>query len=454
MTGRPRSLRLRLLFALVGTSMAVFAAVDVATISAIRSFLLHRVDNSVNRVHTVAQRYLEGRVVDRLPPTFTPGRYYVGLAKADGSLTPLLPDASTSGNPPTLPAKLTRVSSAPRTAPARSGGPPYRIVVTPFSGRYLVVGVSLEDYDATVGRLTLDIVLASAAAFVVLAGAGWALTRRGLRPLERIADRADTITGGELSQRIAVRAATSEVGRVSTALDAMLDRIEGSVQERDAAQQSIRQFMADASHELRTPLTTVRAYAELYQQGALRDRIAVDEAMARIHGEAARMSELVDQLLCLARSDAAVAPERVRVDLAAVLDDAVADARAVEPARQIAVDAEPAPVDGDPAQLQMVIGNLLANVRVHGGPEARVTATLRRRGDRCVLVVTDTGPGVSPDALPHLFERFFRTDRGSRGSGLGLAIVAAIVEAHGGRVGAAAAAPSGLQITVELPAAG
>jgi two-component system OmpR family sensor kinase len=453
-----RSLRVRLFAALVGTSIAVFVAVDLATLTAIQSFLMQRIDNALTRAVRIADSRVAAPTSGKsLESSLTPGRYYVATVDPDGTSRPLLTDPITTVNPPRLPGDLADVGSNARTLPATAGGAPYRVALTAMPGRStarLVVGISLDEYDTTVGRITFDLSAATAAAFVVLAAAGWALTRRGLRPLERIADRADTVTGGDLSTRMDVTETTSEVGRLSGALNSMLDRIEHSVQERNAAEARIRQFMADASHELRTPLTTVRAYAELYEQGALEDTAAVNEAMRRISGEAARMSELVGQLLALARFDAQPASARCRLDLVTLVCDAAADARAVEPHRRITVCGgdRAAYVDGDRAQLAMMISNLFANVRVHAGAAAEVTVTIGHRERRHVLHVADTGPGVPADALPRLFERFYRAGPGTqRGSGLGLAIVATIVAAHGGRVAASSVRPSGLQISVELP---
>jgi two-component system, OmpR family, sensor kinase len=460
--GRHRpSLRARLLAALLGTLLVVLAVVDTATLSAIRSFLLERIDHSLARANRIAQNSVTGAALTpSLQPNLTAGRYYVGVATADGRVRALLSDPATVGNPPRLRGKLAGTTPDPRTVAATSGGAPYRVVVTAMPGQpgaYLVVGISLEEYEAASGRITTDLVAGAAAAFVVLALAGWALTRHGLRPLERIADKADTVTGGDLSTRMEIGSATSEVGRMSTALNSMLERIEESVRERDAVQQRIRTFMADASHELRTPLTTVRSYAELYEQGALADSAAVATAMHRIASEAARMSDLVGQLLTLARFDEQVAPARRPVDLSAVVCEAVADARAVEPRRPISIHTGAAPVwvDGDPTQLIMMTSNLLANVRMHAGPAADVTVTVTHSDARCVLEVGDSGPGVPPEALSRLFDRFYRAPTNEqRSSGLGLAIVAAIAEAHGGQVRASLRRPTGLAIRVDIPEAG
>jgi two-component system, OmpR family, sensor kinase len=453
-----RSLRLRLFAAMVGTSVAVFVAVDLVTLTAIQSFLMQRMDNTLARAVRIADTRLAEATPDMsLQAGLTPGRYYVGTVGADGTLRPLLPDPITSGNPPRLPPDVAHVGSNAHTAAASAGGAPYRVAVTAMPGQpdaHLVVALSLDEYETTLGRITLDLSAATAAAFVLLAAAGWVLTRRGLRALERIADRADTVTGGELSTRMDVTETSSEVGRLATALNSMLDRIEHSVQERDAAEAQMRQFMADASHELRTPLTTVRAYAELYEQGALEDSAAVSEAMRRISSEAARMGDLVAQLLTLARFDAQRTPDRRRLDLTALVHEVVTDARAVEPERRIMLRGcqRPAWVDGDRAQLAMLISNLLANVRIHAGSAAQVRVTIAQRAGHDVIEVADTGPGVPTDALPHLFDRFYRAAPGTqRGSGLGLAIVAAIVQAHGGHLSASHVQPHGLRISIELP---
>ncbi len=226
----------------------------------------------------------------------------------------------------------------------------------------------------------------------------------------------------------------------------MLDQIEVAfVQQHQAldakahSEDRLRRFVADASHELRTPLTAVRGYADLYQAGGLAEPAELDAAMGRIGTESRRMGVLVEDLLLLARLDQGRALRRDPVDLSRICTEAVADARAVEPDRPIVGAIEPAiQVTGDEDRLRQVIGNLLANVRVHTPAATPVEVILRQDGDRAELRVVDHGPGIDPEHASRVFDRFFRADPGrSRergGSGLGLSIVASLVDAHGGRL--------------------
>src|SRR6266852_899932 len=200
----------------------------------------------------------------------------------------------------------------------------------------------------------------------------------------------------------------------------------------------MRRFVADASHELRTPLTAVRAYAELFTRGAEERPQDLARSMSGISRESERMSVLVEDLLLLARLDEGRPLELEPVELDEVVGEAVETARAVDPERQLDVELEPARVLGDRDRLRQVVDNLLSNVRAHTPPGAPASVSLRRVDGTAELAVADTGPGMDDDELGRVFERFFRADpsraRASGGVGLGLAIVAAIVEAHGGRV--------------------
>ena len=297
------------------------------------------------------------------------------------------------------------------------------------------------------------------------------LVRRELRPLERAADTADAIAAGDLSRRLSqvATARTTEVGRLAEALNRMLDRIETALTARERSEARMRQFVADASHELRTPLQSLRGYAELYQQGALPDLAAVDDAMARILSEVHRMTYLVESLLMLARIDEAGGDDGdgegstsnsaglEPVDLSRVAADSVRDAAAVEPARpwDLRIESD-VTVPGDEDQLRSLLANLLSNVRVHTPPGAGCTVALLAAGDEVTLRVEDAGPGIPEDAVAHVFDRFYRADKGrsrSRGgTGLGLAIVAAIADVHHARVTLDSTVGRGTRVEVVFPA--
>src|SRR5206468_3671058 len=187
-------------------------------------------------------------------------------------------------------------------------------------------------------------------------------------------------------------------------------------------------FAADASHELRTPLTSIRGYAELYRQGA-NGPADVERAMARIEREAVRMSDLVEDLLLLARLDQGRPLETAPVDLTALVLDAVTAARVVEPDRPMQVDVGDAPavVVGDGNRLRQVVDNLLTNVREHTAPTTAVSVKLSSDPAAATLVVADDGPGMTAEDAAHAFDRFWQgeatTEHARRGTGLGLSIV-------------------------------
>jgi two-component system OmpR family sensor kinase len=249
----------------------------------------------------------------------------------------------------------------------------------------------------------------------------------------------------------------TEIGRLGIALNSMLAQIEAAFEERRASESRLRRFVADASHELRTPLTSIRGYAELFRRGASSRPEDLEKSMRRIEVEASRMGVLVDDLLLLARLDQGRPLERAPVDLSVVAGDAVESARAVEPDRPIDVAlSRPALVEGDEGKLRQVVDNLLDNVRVHTSPRTPVHVKVERSGSEVVLSVVDEGAGLSPEAAGRVFERFYRGDparsRVTGGAGLGLSIVAAIVEAHGGRVGVSSPEGAGAAFEVRLPA--
>jgi two-component system OmpR family sensor kinase len=308
------------------------------------------------------------------------------------------------------------------------------------------------------GRDPVVIVTTELAGLFTVATVSTVVVRRELRPLEDAAKTADAIAAGDLSHRIdaAVTAPTTEVGRLSHALNAMLDEIEAALSAREASEERMRQFVADASHELRTPLQSLRGYAELYRHGALPDKAAVDEAMDRMLSEIQRMGGLVESLLMLARFDEWTEADLEPVDLSRIVADSCRDAAAVEPERPRTLRIQPGvTVLGDEAQLRSLMANLLGNVRMHTTPGTPCTVDLHATDGTVELTVRDEGPGIPPHAVGHVFDRFYRADKGrSRahgGSGLGLSIVAAITELHHARIRLDSSPGRGTRLTVRFP---
>jgi two-component system OmpR family sensor kinase len=239
--------------------------------------------------------------------------------------------------------------------------------------------------------------------------------------------------------RVPVDAPGTEIGRVGTALNRLLGKVETALAARHESEQKLRRFVADASHELRTPLASIRGYAELGQRTG---RLPADTArsLERIESESVRMSTLVEEMLLLARLDAGRDRRDDPVALGALLVEAVADAHVAGPDHVWHLELPPDDVEvrGDADQLRQAVGNLLANARLHTPAGTTVTAALEAAEHGAVLTITDDGPGIDPALRPSLFERFTRGDdsrsRVAGSTGLGLAIVAAIVAAHGGEV--------------------
>ncbi len=284
----------------------------------------------------------------------------------------------------------------------------------------------------------------------------WWVIKLGLRPLEDMQETAGAIAAGDLSRRIDVVDANTEVGRLGIALNEMMQQIESAFAARAASEGRLRRFVGDASHELRTPLTSIRGYAELFRRGAADRPEDLAKAMRRIEEEADRMGSLVDDMLLLARLDQGRPLERQPVDLTRLTRDAVDDARAVAPNRPIDFSPNGAVfVPGDELRLRQVLGNLLQNANRHTPPDTPVHVRVVNGEEEAVIEVADEGPGMATEDANRVFERFWRSDpsrtRSSGGAGLGLAIVAAIAGAHGGRAEVQSAPGQGSVFRVHLP---
>jgi two-component system OmpR family sensor kinase len=322
------------------------------------------------------------------------------------------------------------------------GSDPIRVYAAPLGelgagsaagGAVIVAGTTsdIQDTLQTTRRIILVGAIVAAALAALLATL---LTRRALRPVRRLSSGARAIArSGDAAERLPAPPTRDEVGELAGTLNAMLASLE-------RARSAEQRFVADASHELRTPLTALRGNAAYVARHG-----ADPTVLADIESDAARLSALLDDLLALAREDAAVPVAGEPISLEAVAHAAAgADAGVT-----VVIEADVA-VRGDPLALERAVGNLVRNARAHGPLGGRITVTVRRDEDRATISVADDGPGLDPAAATHAFERFWRGP-GARGegSGLGLAIVRAIAERHGGHV-----AVDGARFTITLPAEG
>jgi two-component system, OmpR family, sensor kinase len=455
---RSLSLRARLLLGVVVLAALGLAAADIATYTSLRSFLVSRTDTTLSEEH---QAFEAGGGGDE---GHVPPGVYSELRAANGRtvLTQLavFPFRGQAKPPaPLLPATI-HVSAQPNDGPdrasyftvdARHSSVQYRVraaIEPELHGAMLIVATSLHDVNSTLHRLFLVELLVTLAVLAALAALGLWIVRLGLRPLRAIETTAVAITAGDLSRRVDHPDPQTEVGRVGSALNTMLDQIE-------ASDRRLRRFVADASHELRTPLAAVRAYSELFGRGAAERPEDLERSMTGITREAERMTLLVDDLLLLARLDEGRPLEHKPVDLAAVVAEAVDAARVVEPGRPIEVSVQPATVTGDEVRLRQVLDNLLANTRAHTQVGTPVSVELNRNHKEATLTVADRGPGLTEEQAARVFERFYRADssraRASGGAGLGLAIVSAVIEAHGGSVEALETPNGGATFVITLP---
>lgn len=350
---------------------------------------------------------------------------------------------------------------APRTIDLLALGS-YRVAATRTpTGAIVWQGLPTDDVDATVGNLIWLQVLLALAATTAAAFVGRALVRRQLQPLRDVAATAHEVaamplSSGEIGETVRVPAAlidpSNEVGQVGEALNQLLGHVERALDSRHESEQQLRQFLADASHELRTPLSTIKGYAELSRRTGREDP---DQILAKVESEAGRMSTLVEDMLLLARLDAGRALERTEVDLTRLLVEAVDDARVVDSTKQWTFDLpdEPVTVTGDEQRLHQAVTNVLTNASRHTPP--KTTVDVRMRVDDDVRIdVHDDGPGIDPELLPTLFERFTRGDssrtRSSGGAGLGMSLVKAIMHGHGGDA-TVESAPGNTTFALTLP---
>ena len=332
-----------------------------------------------------------------------------------------------------------------------------------------VIGRPVSEVGHQVRSFVIAELITGGVLLALLALGGGALIGRGLEPLGRMARTADGISSGQdLDARMPGAGGRTEVGRLSGAINTMLDRLQQAFAARLRSERKVREFAADASHELRTPLTTIRGYAELYRQGALGPG-ELPDAMRRIEQEAQRMSALVAELLELARLDRPTSLDLAETDLAAVTRDAVADAAAVEPGRPVRAEVpEELVATVDERRIRQVLANLLGNVRAHTPPDAPVVVRLAAQpaaGGGVLIEVADRGPGMPAVDAARAFDRFHRASRPdgtpgrdgaaaadrSSGSGLGLSIVQAIAHAHGGQATLESAPGQGTRVLVYLP---
>lgn len=342
-----------------------------------------------------------------------------------------------------------------RTVEATDQAGSVRIVIRQSPGGYEVMATSLDAVDAA-SRKAMGTSLGLG---LLAASVGIAVTslvvRRGFRPINTMIDTAQAIADGDLSQRTDLVESSTELGRLSTALDHMLARIEKSDTERLAEAERVRRFADDASHELRTPISVISGYVELYHDGGIPPGAGMDRAMSRITEAVDRAGRLIEDLLALAKLDQEIGGNRVQLDLGALLADIAEDAR-VSTGREIHCEVRGRVlVIGDGMWLRQAIDNLVANAVAYTPSPTPIELTAEVENDVTRLAVTDHGPGIAEADRERVFDRFARPDdsrsRSQGGTGLGLAIVREVVASHDGTVSITETVGGGTTVQILLP---
>ncbi|MDQ1606446.1 MAG: two-component system, OmpR family, sensor kinase [Microbacteriaceae bacterium] len=475
----PWSLRRRLVLAIVGLLAVVSVVIGVVSVFALQSYLTGRLDTqlgiAINRTEggfgllglqgaTTAQNAAQfSQTLDRQGPgtvvAFVSGGKAIGFTKDQNtgvqqqltsSQEKVLTQLPSTGDPTTV--DLGALGN-------------YRVAAAVLAnGDMVVTGLPLTEVQQTLSGLAIVIGIVTVLGVILAGFLGAVIVRIALRPLQRVVATATHVAElpldrGEVALGVRVPAPDAdprtEVGQVGAAINRMLGHVASALTARQASENKVRQFVADASHELRTPLASIRGYSELTRRGSYELPDDVVHAMRRVESEATRMTSLVEDLLLLARLDEGRDLERVPVDLSPLLIDAVSDAHVSGSDHEWSLDLpeEPVVILGDGPRLHQVIANLLANARVHTPPGTSVQVGLSV-GATAVISIADDGPGIPEGLQPLLFERFARGDssrsRAAGSTGLGLAIVSAVVEGHDGTVSVESVAGRTV-FRVELP---
>ncbi|HEY1651531.1 MAG TPA: HAMP domain-containing sensor histidine kinase [Acidimicrobiales bacterium] len=468
---------------------------DVVTYASVRSFLYGRADATLAQDEGLAFNYLIFTSAHRVPVSLpalsrrVSTDVYVTVLNQEGKVVVRRPSGSaTHPDPPPILTKGIPVQQVPdiyrrqhRVDAGRyagtfrpdpdavvlgSMGDPdgqYRTIAVTVPQGTLITSLSLNPTNDTLNSLRKVEILASLAVLLAMGVLVLLVVRRGLRPLRQMAGTADAIASGDLTRRVPEGRPGTEVGRLGSALNAMLGQIEGAFSEKSASEERLRQFVADASHELRTPLTSIRGYAELLGRGGFADEMGRTKALKRIEEEATRMGGLVEDLLLLAELDRG-RPLRVEpVDLHRICADAVGDSNAVPHDHALVMEPGGAVVVlGDDERLAQVAHNLVRNALAHtpAGTTVRASTGVLRAERMGYIEVADDGPGIPPEKAGRVFDRFYQADRpqAGGGTGLGLAIVRAIAEALGGSaevvaLAAGGSGSSGATLRVKIPLA-
>ncbi|MFB6556572.1 sensor histidine kinase [Streptomyces sp. NPDC056405] len=466
-----RGLRLgtRLALGLGVLSLVVFAVVGTVLTAYMRDYLERQLADQMKLVQVVQSKDAAEHGTVRRKPYYG---WYTAVYDVSGGSADLRTPAEVPADSRALTALAQTMARSDedltRTVRIDGHGPYLLRACEVEPGVVLVSAAPMGDVEDTVEQLITVQVAAFGLALLALVVFGRRMLRRGLKPLSDMASTAHGIASHDLTEsaarlplRVDGRDGGREVAELRTAFNTMLEHIDDSLAVRAEAEQRLRRFVADASHELRTPLMSVRGYADLFQYAAANAPGERERHLARLRTEAARMGVLLDDLLLLARLDAAEVEAPLRwedADLTELVRQAGDAFRAGHPGHPLTVTAGPAVVKlrMDPQRIRQVLDNLLTNAAVHTPAGTKVSVAVSVTADAVRVAVADTGPGIPAADRERIFDRFYRVDkarsRDRGGSGLGLAVAGSLMRAHGGTI-ELGGEPGATVFTVTLPAA-
>jgi heavy metal sensor kinase len=464
----PRSIRFRLIIWYAGLLTGVFLLFGIVLFQVLRGYLEHSLAQTlIRRSEQIAVSLLDGvdktgerYVADQITARYAPENYdrFIRITRPDGGVL-YASGRTTSFDPSGLhPLAVNTVHGDLVQKVVLDDGSRLLVTVKVFQSseghRFLIEsGGPMAPIETILSHLFFSLLIGVPLLGLVAVGGGLFLVSRALAPVVQIARSAEHITLHNLNERLPLTNTGDELEHLSLALNRMIARL------NEAFEQN-RRFLADASHELRTPLAALRGEMESVVEQA-RTLPELSDRAGSVLEEVDRLAKIVDALFAISRLDAGESQQEwERFDLAPLAASTTEQMSLLAEDKGIAVACNvqgKVSVDGDRARIKQVVVNLLDNAIKYTPPGGTINLNVHARGGKAVLEVVDTGMGIPANALPHIFERFYRVDqarsRDAGGAGLGLAIVKSICAAHGGKVEVESAEGKGSQFTVELPLA-
>lgn len=447
-----------LALALLAFGVAVFLSIGGYLQKTLESSLISQADgiagNLLSQAGSKGVLWLSDEVIESYAPEIS-GRF-IRITTGAGQV---LYQSGDTRDPLITAERVRRVSPSLKNPGFRvespNGPPPVLIYALPYRApdgdTYLVeVGASRGPIEHTLRGLAIMLLLVMPVILIGAAVSGYLLMKQPLMPISSLTDQAERIGAGNFSERLSVIRSGDELERLSHSLNRMLARLEDAIAH-------IHRFSGDVSHELRTPLTIMHGELDHVAQIEGLQPEVMDAVWSALE-EVERLSKIVNSLLVISRLDYGDAGmEKACVNLGALVRDTAEQMQALAEDKSISIECRLKPVEilGDETRLRQVVVNLLDNAIKYTGEGGHIEVLAGRRGNRAQLQVSDNGLGIPADALPHVFERFYRADearsRATGGAGLGLSIVKAICSAHNGEISVVSTEGQGTSFTVEFP---